>query len=52
MERSEVEQQLGAQMHLICLQQELVVAAQKELKTLQDAANELDQQLKDLDNIK
>ena len=49
MERSEIEQQLGRQMHEICREQEFIIKRQQILQVLQDAANELDQQLKDLD---
>ena len=49
MERSEIEQQLGRQMHEISKVQELIDNHQKILQALQDGANKLDQQLKDLD---
>ena len=49
MERSEIERKLGRQMHEISKVQELIANHQKILQALQDGANELDQQLKDLD---
>ena len=49
MKRSEIEQQLGRQMHEISKVQELIANHQKILQVLQDGANELDKQLKDLD---
>jgi hypothetical protein len=48
-ERTDIEQKLGELMHRISKQQETCVRENTKLRTLQDEANKLDQELTKLD---
>jgi hypothetical protein len=49
MKREEIEQKLGQQMHKLSLQQEIVKKENDKLRAIQNVANDLDSQLKELD---
>jgi hypothetical protein len=49
MKRDEIEQKLGQQMHRVGLQQDIVKREQDKLRAIQNVANDLDAQLKELD---
>jgi septal ring factor EnvC (AmiA/AmiB activator) len=48
-QRRDIEAALGRKMHEISLQQEICLSVNKKLKELQDAANDLDGQLREFD---